>query len=93
MPGLLAADADTMDNVLGWEEYVVLYAAAKLLQKEGSFNAAAQLRADARSLLVRIQDEAHAAEMSEGTVVQRVRTAQPDVLPGSFTSGGRSRWW
>jgi hypothetical protein len=93
VPGLLSADSDTMDNVLGWEEYIVLYAAAKLLQKEGSFGAAKELRSDARELLARIQDEAHAAEMSEGVVIQRVRTGAPPTLPGDFAGGGRPRWW
>jgi hypothetical protein len=92
-PGTLSADSDTMDNVLGWEEYVVLYVASKLLTKEGSHNAAAQLMADARELLVQIQNEAHAAEMSEGTVIQRVRTGAVSTVPGDFVTGGRPKWW
>lgn len=94
VPATLTADADTVDGVLGWEEYVVLYVAAKLLQKEGSFNAAAALQADARELLLRIRDEANAAELTEGTVVQNVRTVSTPV-PGDFMSGGRPGlfWW
>lgn len=90
VPGLLEDEADEMDGVLGWEEYVVLYVAVKLLQKEGSHNAAAALRNDMRELLARIQDDAQAAEMSEGSVVQNVRTDQ-HMTPGDFTSGGRPR--
>lgn len=94
VPGNMADDDDTMDSVLGWEEYVVLYAAAKLLQKEGSTNAAAALKADMRELMVRIQDEAQAAELSEGTVVQNVRTSGSRTIPGDFVVGGRPRgWW
>jgi hypothetical protein len=93
LPGELSADDDEMDNVLGWEEYVVLYVAAKLLQKEGSFNAAAALRSDARELLVRIEDEAQAAEMTEGTTIARVRTAGATPVPGDFGGGGRPGFW
>lgn len=92
VPGTLSADSDTMDSVLGWEEYVVLYVAVKLLQKEGSHNAAAALKSDMRELLVRIQDEAQAAEMSEGTVVQNVRTMSHHV-PGDFVGSARPGWF
>jgi hypothetical protein len=93
VPATLSAAADELDGVLGWEEYVVLYTAAKLLQKEGSFNAAAALQQDARILLERIKDEAQAAELSEGTVVQNVRGGEP-YTPGDFTTGGRpGLWW
>lgn len=93
VPGTLSADGDTVDGVLGWEEYLVLYVAAKLLQKEGSYQAAAALQSDARALLARIQDEAQAAELSEGTVVQNVRTMSDGYVPGDFVTGGRPRWW
>lgn len=92
VPGTLSADANTLDGVLGWEEYVVLYVASKLLQKEGSHQAAAALQADMRELMVRIQDEAQAAEMSEGTVVQNVRGSETGA-PGDFLTGGRPGSW
>lgn len=93
IPGTLSADADELDGVLGWEEYVVLYVAAKLLQKEGSFNAAEALRNNMRELLERIKDEAQAAEMTEGTVVQNVTSGRQAYTPGDFTSGGRPGPW
>ncbi len=93
IPHELVEDEDTMDSVFGWEEYVILYAASKLLQKEGSFQSAAALRSDARELLMRIQDDAQAVEMSEGTTVQRVRTGQSAALPGDFMTGGRPRYY
>jgi hypothetical protein len=94
IPGTLAADADELDGVLGWEEYVILYVAGKLLQKEGSFNAAEALRNNMRELLERVKDEAQAAELTEGTVVQNVRNGDAYRLPGDFTTGGRPRgWW
>ncbi len=92
IPGTLTDDDDTVDGVLGWEEYVVLYVAVKLLQKEGSHQAAAALQSDMRELMSRIQDEAHAAEMSEGQVVQNVRTHGPVALPGDFVLGSRPRF-
>jgi hypothetical protein len=92
VPGTLSADADTLDGVLGWEEYVVLFVASKLLQKEGSHQAAAALQSDMRELMVRIQDEAQAAEMSEGTTVANVRGGEP-YTPGDFIGGGRPGAW
>lgn len=93
VPGTLSLDADTMDGVLGWEEYVVLFVASKLLQKEGSHQAAAALQSDMRELMVRIQDEAQAAEMSEGTCVQDVRGGERRYTPGDFLTGGRPGGW
>ncbi len=94
VPGDMVADADQLDGVLGWEEYVVLYAAVKFLQKEGSHKTAMALQNDMRELLERIKVEARASEFTEGQVVQRTRTGTTDpLLPGSYTTGGRPPWW
>lgn len=92
VPGTLTDDDETLDGVLGWEEYVVLFVAARLLQKEGSHSDADKLKMDARELMQRIQDEAQAAEMSEGTCIQNVTTGAGDVLPGGFVGWYRSGW-
>ncbi len=92
VPGTLSADGDTLDGVLGWEEYVILYAAYKLLQKEGSHADADRLKSDARELMQRIQDEAQAAEMSEGTCIQNVRSSSGYDLPGGFVGWYRAGW-
>lgn len=92
VPGTLTADDQTLDGVLGWEEYVVLFVAARLLQKEGSHSDADKLKMDARELMQRIQDEAQAAEMSEGSCIQNVTTGAGDVLPGGFVGWYRSGW-
>lgn len=94
VPGDMVADADQLDGVLGWEEYVVLYAAVKFLQKEGSHKAAMALQADMRELLERIKVEARSTEMTEGVVIQRTRVGTVDpLLPGAYTTGGRPPWW
>lgn len=92
VPGTLTADDDELDGVLGWEEYVVLFVAARLLQKEGSHADADKLKMDARELMQRIQDEAQAAEMSEGTCIQNVTSGSGQPLPGGFVGWYRSGW-
>jgi hypothetical protein len=95
VPDELSDDADELDGVLGWEEYVVLYAAVKFLQKEGSMNAARALQNDMAILLDRIKTEARTVEQTEGVVIQRTRADTLGVvgLPGGYTSGGRPPWW
>lgn len=95
VPLTLAADSDEIDGVLGWEEYIVLWVAIKLLQKEGSHDQANQLKPDMVMLLQRIQDEAQAAEMSNGTVVANTRWGgnYRTGLPGDYSYSIRPRWW
>ena len=64
---------------------------ARLLQKEGSHSDADRLKMDARELMVRIQDEAQAAEMSEGTYIQNVTAGRP-YIPGDFVGWYRRGW-
>lgn len=94
VPADLSADGDTLDGVLGWEEYVVCWVARKLLIKEGSLPEAQQCAQDLADLRERIQLEAAASEMSEGTCVQNVRT-QPASAPGDWPYSIRPRggWW
>jgi hypothetical protein len=69
--GQMAAPDDTMDGVLGWEEYVVIDCAIHILDKEESDTR--QHRADRDAILKRIEDEATAAEMNESWVVESDR--------------------
>ena len=69
--GQLAAAGDTLDGVLGWEEYVVLDCAIHILDKEESDSK--MLRADRDRILARIEDEAAAAEMNESWAVESER--------------------
>lgn len=94
VPPTLSEDDDTIDGVLGWEEYVVLYVAMKLLQKEGSHDMANQLKPDMTLLLQRIQDESQAAELNETNVVMNSRWGNvTGTLPGDYAYAIRPRWW
>lgn len=76
--GQLASGTDTMDGVLGWEEYVVIDCAIHILDKEESDTA--NLRSDRAVILQRIEDEASAAEMSESWVVESTRCDSSTLL-------------
>lgn len=52
----MASDSDTLSDLMGWDEYVVLYAALKCLKKEESDSSALQM--DLEKLKQRIQAEA-----------------------------------
>lgn len=77
-PTDLSDDADTLDDVLGWDEYIVVDAAIKCLRKENTNTD--ELRMDKAELLARIEQEAEQQEMSEAYVVANVRTMD-DYLP------------
>lgn len=79
VPADLVDDVDTLDGVLGWEEYIVVAGAIALGIKD-KVNVD-DLRVDLRLLTDRIIDEAKAAEMSENPVVQNVRMPA-GTLPG-----------
>lgn len=88
VPGELTADDDTLDGVLGWEEYVVIAVAIELKQKE-DVNTSSLERRLAR-LASDIADEAQAAEMTEGITVADVRygrNTNTGGLPGDYTRG------
>lgn len=93
-PTTLADDADTLDGVLGWEEYVVVDCAIKILQKEESD--ATSLQRERERLAARIVDEANHAEMTEGLVIANVRNTMSSYTEGDYTGprGYRGpRWW
>lgn len=79
-PSTLDDDADTLDGVNGWEEYIVCDVAAKLKRKEDSDPTVELLERD--RILKRILDEARDMEMSESMVVQDVRHNINSTLPG-----------
>jgi len=55
-PSDLTADADIVDGVAGWEEYIVIDAAMKALDKEESTTAANALRKEKAEIRQRIED-------------------------------------
>jgi hypothetical protein len=79
-PADLSADSDTIDSVLGWEEYVVIDVAIKLKLKEGTD--VSGLLADRELLIRQIQDEARDEEMSETYTIADVRGGSERLLPG-----------
>lgn len=84
-PGELVDDDDTVDGVLGWEEYLVVDCAIKILDAEESDTTVH--RQDRERLLARIQDDAAAAEMNESW---RVET---DRHPGQLRDLGDITGW
>lgn len=63
LPADMSADADTMDGVLGWEEFIVLDCSINVLEKEGSDTTT--LERKRKMILDRIKDEAQLAEFTE----------------------------
>jgi hypothetical protein len=85
VPGTLVDDTDALDGVLGWEEYVVLWVAIQLRIKEETDEKPLLNLLD--KLTVRIQDEAQAAEFTEGQCIADVRYGRDSRgdLPGDYT--------
>lgn len=91
VPDDLVDDTDTLDGVLGWEEYVITWVAIRLLRKEGSETA--DLQQELAALERRIADEANAEELTEGARIQNVRD-DGCRLPGDYPTYARPRgWW
>jgi len=93
-PTTVVEDDDSLDGVLGWEEYVVVDCAIKILQKEESDTAS--LQRDRERLAARIVDEANHVEMTEGLVVANVRNTLTSYTEGDYIGprGYRGpRWW
>lgn len=91
VPADLVADDDTIDGVLGWEEYVVVGCAIDVLTKEEAEEAALQsLRADLFRLHDRIKFAAQQVELSEHPSIASVRPSYfgERRLPGGFNVVG-----
>lgn len=91
VPSDLADDTDTLDGVMGWEEYVVLRVAIWLMEKERVDTSS--LRQDLALMVERIRNEANMTEMSEGTVVQDVRNSDFLKLPGGESDYRPAHFW
>jgi len=70
IPGTLVLDADVLDGVLGWEEFVVVDAAIAVLHKEESD--AKHLLFERQELMNRVIDEANAVEFTTTIKIQNV---------------------
>jgi hypothetical protein len=63
VPAELSSGSDTLDGVMGWEEFVVLDASIAVLDKEGSDTTKLEMRRE--KILKRIEDEAQLVEFTE----------------------------
>lgn len=82
-PAQLAAADDTLDGMLGWEEYVVVDVAIKVLDK--GEDDSQHLRMERERILSRIQQQAAAVEATESWTVENVRAGgfgDPDRADG-----------
>lgn len=95
IPAALSADADTVDGVLGWEEYIVLDVSIDVLQKEGLDTQELQLRK--AQMFTRIAEEAFLRDIHESVEVADVRCPSNSLmddygyLPGGYR--GVRGWW
>jgi hypothetical protein len=92
---VLVNDTDTIDalwlTVNGWQEYVVLDAAAKALIKEESLDTASLLLQAKKELRARILSEAKPRDISQPQAIvdmQRVRNLWPGGVPGAAPGWG-----
>lgn len=74
IPTALSADGDTVQGIIGWEQFIVASAAVDVALKENTDPSA--FMQEREMLRRRIQDEAMATELSEGVRIQDVRTGQ-----------------
>lgn len=98
IPAAMDDDADTVDGVLGWEEYIVVDVSIDIYEKDGLDTRPLLARKEA--LLRRIQEESAIRDLHEGIYVQDVRAVSADsmglrdmygMLPGGFR--GSWPWW
>ncbi len=94
VPATVEDDDDILDGVLGWEEYIVVDVAIRVLMKEESD--VSDLQRERDRLYTRIVDEANHAEMTDGIVIANVRNLQTAFDEGDYI-GARGyrgpKWW
>ncbi len=93
VPGDLVNPDDTVDGVLGWEEWLVNNVALKVFRKEGNLEAARDLIAERERLEQRIKAESEAVEMTQRFRVQDVRRRDAIWQEGSYTGRRGMRSW
>jgi hypothetical protein len=79
---VLATDADTVNGVLGWEEFIVLDVAICCLEKEESDTSKLEYKRD--RILKRIADEANAIEFTETVRIRNTRDDSSFTDPASI---------
>ncbi len=94
IPAVLALDADLVDGVLGWEEYIVLDVSIDVLQKEGLKTDELQLRK--AQMFTRISEESSLRDLHDSVEIADVRGCggimdEYGCLPGGYR--GVRGWW
>lgn len=70
---VLLQDTDTVDGINGWEEYIVVDAAIRALQKEESTEAVQVLMAQKQALIQRIEDSAQNRDAGQPDTISNTR--------------------
>lgn len=97
VPDDLVNDSDTIEGVIGWEEWIVLDAARKILFKEQIFDAYDRLGKEQKELTLKIEAQAFQRDMQNSVQVQDTRRRTGTMfddegfLPGGFR-GMRGYW-
>lgn len=85
LPGDFENDTDSISAFLGWDEYIVLDAAIKVLSKENTSNT--ELKKKLKVIQDRIEDEAEAIEMTEALSITDVRQER------RYSDPAEHRWY
>jgi hypothetical protein len=85
-PCVLMSDSDLLDGVSGWDEYVVVDAAIKAMQKEESD--VSVLIAQKAALLARIQAAASNRDAGQSETVSDVRRLDGAYFSDDYSNGG-----
>jgi hypothetical protein len=97
VPDDFTADTDTMEGVIGWEEWIVLDVAGKILLKEQLFDAVDRLQGRQDKLTLKIEAQASERDMQNTVTVADVRKRQNTLfddegyLPGGHR-GVKGYW-
>ncbi len=97
VPDDLSDDADSIEGVIGWEEWIVLDVAGKILMKEKIWEAVDRLQGRQDKLTLKIEAQAYQRDMQNATSVQDIRKRANSLfddqgfLPGGYR-GVRGYW-
>ncbi len=91
VPADFSADGDTMDGVLGWEEWIVYDVAIDILTKESLWEAVDRLQSRQNKITQRIEAHASERDMLDQGGVEDVRSRSSNSLfdDEGFLPGGR----
>jgi hypothetical protein len=89
VPADFTADTDTIEGVVGWEEWIVYDVAIKILTKEGIWDAVDRLQAQQDRLSYKIEAQASERDLHHSAVVKNVgRSSDSLIDENGFLPGG-----